>query len=146
MNIQTTISKIFFFLSILSFTTSCSEFEKPTLDEQAKNKFKTVIQTEDYELQYFEFDATNGGELVGSLGTRLNFPEFSFEDMNGFLVEGKIKLELKEYYVDIEGHSDQMSLKEDNKLLSDCSFELRAFDGDMPLIFLNNLDIAGMIE
>lgn len=147
MNTQQSIRQIIFFLSILLLTTSCSEFEKKSeIQEPKKNISEIVGHTEKYDLQIFEFDARAGGEIVGDLGTRLTFPPFTFVDMNGFIVDATIRLELKEFYVDVEGHPHQMSLKEENILLSDCSFELRAYEGKLPLIFQQNLDIASVID
>jgi hypothetical protein len=146
MNIQKRIRQLIFFLSILLLATSCSELEKKTETKESNFVAKSVVHTEKYDLQVFEFDARTGGEIVGDLGTRLTFSPFSFIDMNEFIVDGKIKLELKEFYVDVEGHSHVMSLKEENRLLSDCSFELRAYEGKLPLLFQQSLDIASVID
>ena len=146
MNTQKKIRQVSFFLSILLLTTSCSELEKNTKTEEDLNIKPSVVHTEKYDLQVFEFDPRAGGEIVGDLGTRLTFPPFSFIDMNGFIVDGTIRLELKEFYVDLEGHSHVMSLKEESRLLSDCSFELRAYEGDLPLLFEQSLDIASVME
>ena len=146
MNTQNRIRQISFFLSILLFTTSCTQLEKKTTVNDPDPISKPVVHTEKYDLQNFEFDTRAGGEVVGDLGTRLTFPPFTFVDMNGFIVDGTIRLELKEFYVDVEGHSHQMSLKEDSRLLSDCSFELRAYEGKLPLLFQQTLDIASVMD
>lgn len=146
MNTQKKIRTIAFFLSTLLLITSCSKLEKNANTQEPKITTKSVAHTEKYDLQVFEFDPRVGGEIVGDLGTRLTFPPYSFVDMNGFIIDTPIRLELKEFYVDIEGHSHVMSLKEENRLLSDCSFELRAFDDKLPLLFEQTLDIASVME
>ena len=146
MNTQKWIRQISFFLSILLLTTSCTELDEKTDTNESDFVTKSVGHTEKYDLQVLKFDAGAGGEIVGDLGTRLTFPPFTFVDMNGFIVDGIVKLELKEFYVDVEGHSHQMSIKEENRLLSDCSFELRAYEGTLPLLFQQSLDIASVID
>lgn len=138
----------FLILGITSFLflfTSCSK-KNSAISNKPEKELDSKIAKQEFELQVFDFDATTGGEIVGKLGTRLTFPPYAFQDISGFLIEGKIKLELKEFYVDTEESQHELLLRDDNKMLCDCTFELRAFEGKLPLVFLSSMNIAGLME
>ena len=134
---------------ILLVLASCTELDTPNNRNKnthvQENRAISVTLEDNYKLEIFELDAAKGGEIVGGLGTRLTFPPFAFEDINGFVIDGKVRLELKEFYVDAE-ETHQLFLKEDNQVLHDYAFELRGYEGKLPLVFVSNLDVAALMD
>ncbi len=84
--------------------------------------------------QIFTLDASVGGVITGSEGTKITFPQHAFQFLNGNSVTGNVSISLREVYTKSEMILSQMTTTSFNSpLTSGGMFSLLAYQGSEPL-------------
>lgn len=63
-----------------------------------EQKVKTFFDANAPKYEAFTIDATTGGVLLTSKGTKINFPANAFKKSNGQLVTGSVTVQVKDIY------------------------------------------------